>query len=468
VRIDKEIQGPQFRNLALRLSISLMLSVFTTLNGGAQELHQAPGAQVQDLTSEPGFFTEPGVAINPTNPLQVAVAYQDNAHIAYSSDAGKNWKIAQNTASKNYRVSGDVSVTYNKKGQAFLCYIAFDKLGTINYWAHGATRNGIFVRRSPDGGKTWQDDEFTVAKQQTEPGIPFEDKPYIVADNTNSRYAGTLYVGWTRWTIADSQILLSRSTDDGQTWSAPIEIDDHRGLPRDDNGANEGFSGVVASDGTLYAVWGDGDHIVMTYSRDGGRSFSKTRNVIDTAPIMFDVQGLERSNGFPVIDMDRRTERFYVVWSDYRNGGVDVFCSTSSDRGRKWSAATRLNTDPLHNGADHFFQWLAVDQANGAANVIFYDRRGDSNNRKAIVALARSTDGGGSFQNYAWTDTPFDPGGVFMGDYTGIAAFGGRVYGVWTEKPDPKSRDTIVRVGIADFGAPGDKPAVAAQHKPAH
>lgn len=419
-----------------------------------QTLPSAPGAEVQNITPRPGFFTEPGVAINPANPQQVAVAYQDNAHVAYSFDAGKTFAIADNTASKDYRVSGDVSITYNKQGHAFLCYIAFDRLGTTNYWAHGATRNGIFVRRSLDGGKTWDDNEYVVAAQKTEPGIPFEDKPYIVADNTDSRYAGTLYVGWTRWTLANSQILLSRSTDDGKTWSEPIEIDTHRGLPRDDNGANEGFSGVVGPHGTLYVVWDDGNHVVFTYSKDGGRTFKKTRNVIDNAPIMFDVEGTMRSNGFPVIDMDHESGRLYVVWSDYRNGGVDVFCSTSVDRGKKWTPAVRINSDPIHDGADHFFQWLAVDQDTGAANVVFYDRRQDPRDRRAIVALARSTDGGQTFQNYAWTTDAFDPGGVFMGDYTGLAALGGRVYGVWTEKPDPKLRGTVVTVGVADFGAP--------------
>ncbi len=415
-------------------------------------LTPAPGAEVQDITPKPGFFTEPGVAINPAKPQQVAVAYQDNAHVAYSDDAGKNWTIADNTSSKDYRVSGDVSITYNKQGHAFLCYIAFDRLGTTNYWAHGATRNGIFVRRSVDGGHTWEDNEYVVAAQKTEPGIPFEDKPYIVADNTDSRYAGALYVGWTRWTLADSQILLSRSTDDGKTWSDPIEIDTHRGLPRDDNGANEGFSGVVGPDGTLYVVWGDGNNVVFTFSKDGGRTFKKTRNVIPTAPIMFDVEGTMRSNGFPVIDMDRKSGRLYVVWSDYRDGGVDVFCSTSANRGKKWAPAVRVNSDPIHNGADHFFQWLAVDQQTGAANVVFYDRREDPRNREAIVALARSTDGGQSFQNYAWTTKAFNPSGVFMGDYTGLAALGGRVYGAWTEKPEGRSRDTILRVGVADFG----------------
>jgi len=97
------------------------------------------------------------------------------------------------------------------------------------------------------------------------------------------------------------------------------------------------------------------------------------------------------------------------------------FCSTSTDGGKKWSAPVRVNNDPVHDGADQFFQWLAVDPIDGAANVIFYDRRGDPKNRKQTVTLARSTDGGASFQNYGWTTEPFEAGEVFFGDYSGIA-----------------------------------------------
>jgi len=438
--------------------VGVVVSIFSVLAtlvppAWCQDLPMAPEAQVIDLTPKPGYFTEPSVAVNPHNPQQVVAAYQDNVHIAYSADAGKHWDNATGVAPADYRVSGDVSVTYDKNGRAILCYMAFDKLGTMNYWAHGASRSGLFVRRSLDGGKTWEAQDITIIKHPTEPNIPFEDKPYIVADDSPGPYAGNLYVGWTRWTLEDSQILLSRSTDDGKTWSEPLEIDKHRGLPRDDNGAVEGFSGVVGRDSTLYVVWGDGDHIVFTSSRDGGRTFETPRNIIETAPIMFVVEAVDRSNGFPVIAIDPRDGKLYVTWSDYRNGGVDVFCSTSTDRGREWSAPVRVNSDPLHNGADHFFHWLAVDPTTGAAYVVFYDRRGDPLNRKARVVLARSTDGEKSFANYAWTQNDFDPGRVFIGDYTGIAALGGRVYGAWTEKPPSTSpsRDTIIRVGIAHF-----------------
>jgi len=434
----------------------------------AQELPKAPNAEVFALTPEPGYFTEPGVAVNPSDPKQVVAVFQDNAHAAYSRDSGHTWTVAEGVTPSNYRVSGDVSTVFENQGHAFICYIAFDKLGTFNYWAHGATRNGIFVRRSLDGGKTWEPEHIPVAEQSSTPGIPFEDKPYIIADTSKSKYAGNLYIGWTRWRLTDSQMLISRSTDDGKTWSAPVEIDEHPGLPRDDNGAAEGFDGTVGPDGTLYVIWSQDDDLMFTSSHDGGKSFSRARAIIHTAPIMFAIDTLDRANGFPQIAIDPTSKRLYVTWSDYRNGDLDVFVSSSSDRGKHWSSAARVNNDPVHNGAEQFFQWLAVDPVDGSVNVVFYDRRVDPANKKQIVVLARSSDMGRSFMNYAWTDDPFEAGGVFFGDYSGLAAYGGRIYGVWTEEPmqppapedhgstdskeaKPKPKGTVVKVGTADF-----------------
>jgi len=436
-----------------------------------QEIPKAPNAQVTALTPTPGYFTEPGVAVNPANPQQVVAVFQDNAHAAYSQDAGRSWQVADGVEPPNYRVSGDVSTAFDNQGHAFICYMAFDKLGTFNYWGHNASRNGLFIRRSLDGGRTWEADHIPIIEHATEPGIPWEDKPYIVSDTTKGPHAGNLYVGWTRWTLTDSEILLSRSTDDGKTWSKPIEIDSHPGLPRDDNGAAEGFAGAVAPDGTLFVVWSQDNNIMLTSSRDGGKSFAHARSILHTGPTMFAVETLERANGFPQIAVDPRSKRLYVTWSDYRNGDLDVFVSTSTDAGRTWTPATRVNDDGVHNGADQFFQWLTVDPTDGSVNLVFYDRRGDLRNVKQVVVLARSIDGGHSFKNYAWTDEPFEAGGVFFGDYTGIAAFGGRVYGVWMEKPnnvansDTKPGDehsgthgTVVKVGVADFSKSAGQP----------
>ena len=443
----------------------------------AQEpLPAPPNAKVVSLNTKSGSFTEPSIAINPANRSQLAAAFQVNASVAYSGDAGEHWTLAQGTAPANYGTSGDVSVAYDSRGHAILCYIAFDKLGTPEYWAHNATRNGIFIRRSLDGGKTWERNAVAVDEQATRPVTPFEDKPNIVADdNPKSPNVGNLYVGWTEFSLTKTIILFSRSTDGGATWSKPLEISTHEGFPRDDNGAVEGFSGAVAPDGTLYAVWADGDFIVLTASHDGGKTFDPSRTILDVAPLYFKVENVERANGFPQIGIDPRSGRIFVTWSDYRNGDVDIFCARSSDQSATWSSAVRVNDDPMHNGADQFFQWLAVDPSDGSANVIFYDRRNDPNNNRPIVVLARSTDGEKTFRNYAWTTQSFDPRDDFIGDYTGIAAFNGRVYGVWTSRAGARqspaatsghqksgkhspgglrSGHTVIDVGVADF-SPG-------------
>src|SRR5579859_39679 len=127
------------RRLALCIASALLMAGVMS----AQELPKAPQAQIFTLTPSPGPFTEPAIAVNPTNPQQVVGVYQDNVHAAYSEDAGHTWQAAEGADPKNYRVSGDVSVAFDNQGHAFLCYIAFDKLGTFNYWARGATRNGI-------------------------------------------------------------------------------------------------------------------------------------------------------------------------------------------------------------------------------------------------------------------------------------------------------------------------------------
>jgi hypothetical protein len=455
------------------LAMTGALVVFSSLglygmlqSPGQEPLPPVPGRGWVVLNGVPGRFNEPSIAINPRNPDEIVAAFQANASVAYSRDGGRSFTIAAGTAPGNYRVSGDVSITYDDHGHAILCYIAFDRLGTPIYWAHGATRNGIFVRRSLDGGKEWEREAVPVLAHPTKPGIPFEDKPYIVADTTHSRYAGNLYVGWTEDRLTDAGILFSRSTDDGLSWSKPVQISHERALPRDENGIVEGFDGVVTPDGNLHVVWsGANDDLRYAVSRDGGRTFTRTRVIARTAPAHFRIFGLPHGNGYPQIAMipgkSGGRAHLYVTWSDYRNGEIDVFCITSRNEGKTWSSPVRVETDPAHDGADHFLPWLATDPATRTIDVMFYDRREDPTGRTAQVVLARSTDDGRSFRNYVWTEKPFDSFNVVLGDYTGLAALDGRVYGAWTEtRPIAGKRPvpTVVVVGRANFGLEHSKP----------
>jgi hypothetical protein len=446
---------------AVRLcGLGLLLAVAGSEMAEEPGFAPAPGRRVLTLTPSPGNFNGPSIAINSANPKQMVAAFGLQVTVSYSSDAGEHWALAEGTAAKGYRGTGDISVTYDRRGHAILCFIAFDGAGSWRYWGHNPKRNGIQIRRSLDGGKTWEPRMIPVIQHEEGPGIPFEDKPYVVADNQpKSPYAGNLYVGWTEDRTADSLILFSRSRDGGLTWSAPLRLSDQPGLPRDDEGTVQGFSGVVTPDGALHVVWSGKGHIVYAVSRDGGQTFSRNRWVAEAGPSNFMVFNANHANGYPQIAMaagqNSGSVRLYVAWNDYRNGDVDIFCASSADGGRTWAPPVRVNSDPLHNGADQLFQWLAVDPASGAVNIIFYDRRRDPANRVVEVALARSTDGGHTFRNYLLSENAFDPLDSEIGEYTALAAGGGRVYGSWMEVAAGPARGartaSLMRLGIADF-----------------
>jgi hypothetical protein len=430
---------------------------------GRAMLTPLPQERITTLTPRSGYFNEPAIAIDPLRPLSLVAPFQIRGDVAFSEDGGRSWSESSSNILGDYKAAADVSAVFDNKGQAFVCHIAFDKLGTENYWAHNETRNGIYVNRSRDGGKTWSEKGSAVISQPTGPDMPFEDKPIIVADVTRSKYAGNLYVGWTEFTLKDSRILFSRSTDGGDSWSKPIKISSHDGIPRDDNGAVEGFTGAVGKDGTLYVAWADGENVVFSKSRDGGISFSHPVAAAKTPASFYTVAGLDRANGFPTIAVSRNSDRLSLVWADFRNGDVDVFIISSGDRGSHWSSPTRVNTDAIHNGADQFFPAFAIDQTDGSYNILFYDRRRDPDNEKISVVLARSTDNGRSFVNYQWGSNTFDPKGDFIGDYLGIAANGGKVFGIWTREVrsdeqvvegtqgTPSKLHLMVDVGFADF-----------------
>ena len=136
--------------LLWRFSLLGAFAVLLSVSASSQSLPRAPKTEVITVTPKPGYFSEPSIAVNPAKPQQVVAAFQDNAHIAYSADGGRHWQLATGIEPPNYRVSGDVSVTFDNEGRAYICYIAFDKLGTFNYWGHNSSRNGIYVRRSLD------------------------------------------------------------------------------------------------------------------------------------------------------------------------------------------------------------------------------------------------------------------------------------------------------------------------------
>ncbi len=402
--------------------------------------------------TDQGAPAEMSVAINPTDPDNIVIvslaagptggpAVTNYAHV--SRDGGRSWTTVP-APNPEGRIQGDDAVVFSGDGLAFHSYISFDG---IRMHRPPRANTGIFVSRSPDGGRTWETPVAVV--DHVNSVEPFEDKPWLVSDNgRDSPHRGNVYVAWTRFDVYGSshpsdstQVFLSRSTDGGRSFSVPLRVSDRGGDAVDSDDTVEGAVPAVGPQGDVYLVWAGPSGLVFDRSSDGGWTFGEDR-VIGELPGGWDIPlpGMPRHNGMPVTGVDHspgpHRGSLYVNWIDQRHGDPDVFVVASRDGGETWEPPVRVNDDPLGNGAAQLFTWMAVDPGDGSVNVVFLERR-DASDIANRVVLARSVDGGRSFASFPVEQPPFScPTGAFYGDYIGVAARDGRIVAAWPACPD--------------------------------
>jgi len=277
-------------------------------------------------------------------------------------------------------------------------------------------------------------------------------------DHSNSEYQNNIYVSWTEFDQYGSndpndstRILFSYSIDEGETWSEPIRISDTGGDCVDEDNTVEGAVPAIGPNGEIYVAWAGPLGIMFDRSFDGGQTFGKDI-FIDEMPGGWDysIPGISRCNGLPITACDISRSEYrgnvYVGWSDQRNGtnDTDIFFRRSRDKGETWDEVVRINDDTTER--HQFFTWMTVDSTSGNIYFVFYDRR-NTTEVGTDVYLARSTDGGDTFQNYLISESSFVPNSsIFFGDYTGIAAYKGIIKPIWM-----RLHDNVLSVWSADI-----------------
>jgi hypothetical protein len=159
---------------------------------------------------------------------------------------------------------------------------------------------------------------------------------------------GVVHLVWTNFASATrAELLTSRSEDGGASWSAPVRIADvfAAGVPGMRTGDGLGAAAVDPKTGSLYVVWQDArdtgsvDQVLFSRSTDGGESWSEPRRISD---------GPGDAAAFtPAIAVDgkgRVAVSYYSLRNDpSRSLGVDLYCTLSSDRGQSFGASRRLS-----------------------------------------------------------------------------------------------------------------------------
>ncbi|MFI5211457.1 MAG: sialidase family protein [Ignavibacteria bacterium] len=407
---------------------------------------QYKNIKINSLENRPNEVT---IAINPNHPNNIIAGANLNNYY-YTFDGGASW-VNKTLTSKEYGVWGDPAVIFDAGGGAYFFHLSRPSAGE---WI-----DRIVCQRSSDGGMTWDDPgTFTglnLPKKQ--------DKHWICADITNSKWKNNIYVTWTQFDGYNSRkpedssnIMFSLSSDGGSNWTAAKRINEFGGDCRDSSNSTEGAVPCVGPNGEIYVGWSNQNMLYFNRSTDGGQSWL-VKDIIAGSQYggwAYDIPDIFRCNGLPVTACDISSGPFrgnlYINYSDRKNGedDVDVFIVKSTDGGNSWSEAIRVNDDPSGNKKHQFMSWMHVDPMTGAISIIYYDRR-NYNDSRTDVYLARSTSGGESFSNIRISEEPFIPAkGIFFGDYIGVNTLNDFTACVWQRLEGSKL--SIIYCGI-DF-----------------
>ncbi|MFC2114158.1 T9SS type A sorting domain-containing protein [Bacteroidota bacterium] len=205
----------------------------------------------------------------------------DSTHIMFSKtmDGGQSWSKAvriDETGGDCYdddnAVEGAVPAV-GPGGELYVCWI-----GPL----------GLMFDRSMDSGKTWLQHDIKVSDvpggwNYMIPGIyRCNGLPVICVDTSTGPNQGTIYINWSdqRNGINNTDIWLVKSTDGGNSWTAPAIVNN------DNSNRQQFFTWMTIdqSNGYLYFVFYDRRNhadnytdVYLAVSKDGGEHFSNHR-----------------------------------------------------------------------------------------------------------------------------------------------------------------------------------------------
>jgi hypothetical protein len=422
------------------------------------------------ITVFPNFRPRP--TTNTTQSEMSVDVHPANNNIVFGSANASNWPVSTIYGTGVYwSLDGSSSWTgfdqppFGSNSGDPVSVIGQDGKFYENYIS-GPGGQGVAV--STNNGVNWS--TYTVAPN---PGS-LADKNHFMVDKTpSSPYLHRAYCVWTDFGGTNNYDAVVRySTNFGQTWSSSINLSN--GLA---SYLNQGANVQTGPNGEVYATWtvyigssvNDGeDGIGFAKSLDGGATWSAPMYVYQQTNFGIRTTSLPgkgiRCNSFPSMAVDRsggpNNGTIYITWAQRgvapAGSDPDVVFVKSTNGGTNWTTPVRVNDDAMSNGKDQILPWCTVDQANGQLLFVFYDSRNVPNSQ-AEVFMARSVNGGATFDNFVVSDQAFvlDPisgfSGNYAGDYISVAAYDDVAYPFWMDERTGNAQGWMAKV---EFGPP--------------
>ena len=283
----------------------------------------------------------------------------------------------------------------------------------------------IFITRSTDSGATWSAVQTLNSDATTDSGDDWEPRVII---NGNGNWVAVWWsnddLGTTVGT--DYDIFVSRSTDNGASWSAVQTLNSNAGS---DSGGD--YTPCVMTDGSgnWVVAWQSNDDLGTTVGTDSdifvSRSTDNGASWSDVAPLNSNADSDSGGDYNPFVMTDG-SGNWMAVWTSSDNLGTtvgtdnDIFISRSTDNGISWSTVTPLNSNAdSDSGYDNNPFVMTDGNGNWVAAWYSTDDLGATVGIDADIFVARSTDNGASWSDVtplnsnAASDTGYD-GTVFV------------------------------------------------------
>ncbi len=287
-------------------------------------------------TSYYDFNDKPYITVdnNPSSPyfnriyiVWTLVSYYYDLKCSFSTDGGQSFSDPV-LINDSYYSGGFGAVPYiNSSGTLFVTW-------------YDDNNNKIYIDKSTNGGVSFGTDILvsnvvpigTICPETGRPSLKYCVRVYplpsMVIDTTGGQNNDNIYIVWSDQRSGDPDILLSKSTDNGNSWSSPIRVND------DDyqNGIDQFFPWMtIDNQGNIFVVFYDSRNdpnnwLVDTYlaaSTDGGQTFLPNIRVTANS---FDVTvGFSGQFFGDYIGITTNNQSVFPCWTDSRNGQQDVY-----------------------------------------------------------------------------------------------------------------------------------------------
>lgn len=359
-----------------------------------------------NLSQNNGSSAFPRLVVSESNVYIVWYDYslgQSDIFFARSNDKGKTFNVTSFTNSvPSYNPwigtsSNFVYLVFNDGGRTTTVEFPSGEKRLVDL---NTGEEELIIGRSEDGGESF---EF----------INLSDSPGITSWNARIKVSGpNVFVVWNEMVNKESEIFFSMSTDNGKTFSEPINVS---------NNTKESIdAGLAVSENNIYLIWNqktpDSIDIFFTKSTDYGNIFSTPINLSNS----LSVSAIGRDLSIAVSD-----EKLFVVWYTDSKENSDVFFTRSLDGGLNFSTHVNLSqSDALSK-----YSQVVVNEKN--VYVVWHDYSQGNGD----IFLRESTDYGATFGSIKNLSNDEQESNIFiLGPQ--IALSEDRVFVAWQNKVD--------------------------------